>query len=47
MGSIPIGLQLFSVRGECKKDLAATLAAVADRLSCPATGEAAAPAYWA
>ncbi|KPK63505.1 MAG: hypothetical protein AMK73_05035 [Planctomycetes bacterium SM23_32] len=30
MGSIPIGLQLFSVRGECEKDLAATLKAVAD-----------------
>ncbi|MBN1583065.1 MAG: sugar phosphate isomerase/epimerase [Anaerolineae bacterium] len=27
---IPIGLQLFSVRGECKKDLAATLKAVAE-----------------
>ncbi len=30
MGSIPIGLQLFSVRGEVKNDLAATLEAVAD-----------------
>jgi sugar phosphate isomerase/epimerase len=30
MGSIPIGLQLFSVRGECQKDLAATLESVAD-----------------
>jgi len=29
MGSIPIGLQLFSVRGECKHDLPATLEAVA------------------
>ena len=28
--SIPIGLQLFSVRGECEKDLPATLKAVAD-----------------
>jgi sugar phosphate isomerase/epimerase len=27
---IPIGLQLFSVRGECERDLAATLAAVAE-----------------
>ena len=27
---IPIGLQLFSVRGECVKDLPATLKAVAD-----------------
>jgi sugar phosphate isomerase/epimerase len=27
---IPIGLQLFSVRGECNKDLPATLKAVAD-----------------
>jgi len=27
---IPIGLQLFSVRGECNKDLRATLKAVAD-----------------
>ena len=27
---VPIGLQLFSVRGECKKDLPATLKAVAD-----------------
>ncbi len=30
MGGVPIGLRLFSVRGECKRDLAATLAAVAD-----------------
>lgn len=30
MGSIPIGLQLFSVRGECEKDLAATLKSVAE-----------------
>jgi sugar phosphate isomerase/epimerase len=29
MGKIPIGLQLFSVRGECQKDLPATLKAVA------------------
>ena len=28
--SIPIGLQLYSVRGECEKDLPATLKAVAD-----------------
>jgi sugar phosphate isomerase/epimerase len=27
---VPIGLQLFSVRGECERDLAATLAAVAE-----------------
>jgi sugar phosphate isomerase/epimerase len=27
---VPIGLQLFSVRGECKKDLPATLKAVAE-----------------
>jgi len=27
---IPIGLQLFSVRGECQKDLPATIAAAAD-----------------
>ncbi|MFN2130274.1 MAG: sugar phosphate isomerase/epimerase family protein [Anaerolineae bacterium] len=27
---IPIGLQLYSVRGECERDLAATLAAVAE-----------------
>ena len=30
MGSIPIGLQLFSVRGECQKDLPAALKSVAD-----------------
>lgn len=30
MGDIPIGLQLFSVRGECEKDLAATLKNVSD-----------------
>ncbi len=30
MGSIPIGLQLFSVRGEVQKDLPATLKAVAE-----------------
>jgi sugar phosphate isomerase/epimerase len=30
MGSIPIALQLFSVRGECQKDLPATLEAVAE-----------------
>ncbi|MGQ9732672.1 MAG: sugar phosphate isomerase/epimerase family protein [Candidatus Zipacnadales bacterium] len=30
MGNIPIGLQLYSVRGECKKDLAATLRTVAE-----------------
>lgn len=30
MASIPIGLQLFSVRGECEQDLPATLKAVAD-----------------
>ncbi|MFW6189560.1 MAG: sugar phosphate isomerase/epimerase family protein [Planctomycetota bacterium] len=30
MDDIPIGLQLFSVRGECQKDLAATLQQVAD-----------------
>jgi len=30
MSKIPIGLQLFSVRGECQKDLAATLKTVAD-----------------
>ena len=30
MANIPIGLQLFSVRGEVKKDLPATLAAVAE-----------------
>jgi sugar phosphate isomerase/epimerase len=29
-GNIPIGLQLYSVRGECSKDLPATLKAVAD-----------------
>jgi len=29
MGAIPIALQLFSVRGECQKDLPATLEAVA------------------
>ncbi len=29
MGAIPIGLQLYAVRGECEKDLAATLKAVA------------------
>ena len=27
---VPIGLQLFSVRGECKADLPATLKAVAE-----------------
>ncbi len=27
---IPIGLQLFSVRGECSKDLPATIKAVSD-----------------
>ncbi|MDH7571739.1 MAG: hypothetical protein QHJ73_19335, partial [Armatimonadota bacterium] len=30
MAKIPIGLQLFSVRGECEKDLPATIKAVAD-----------------
>lgn len=30
MTNIPIGLQLFAVRGECAKDLPATLKAVAD-----------------
>jgi len=30
MADIPVGLQLFSVRGECQKDLAATLKSVAD-----------------
>lgn len=30
MGAIPIGLQLFSVRGECQKDLPGTLEAVAE-----------------
>lgn len=30
MGKIPIALQLFSVRGECQKDLPATLKAVAE-----------------
>ncbi len=30
MGDIPIGLQLFSVRGEVEKDLAATLKSVAE-----------------
>lgn len=30
MARIPIGLQLYSVRGECSKDLAATLAKVAE-----------------
>jgi sugar phosphate isomerase/epimerase len=30
MAKIPIGLQLFSVRGECSKDLPATLEAVAN-----------------
>jgi sugar phosphate isomerase/epimerase len=30
MDGIPIGLQLFSVRGECQKDLPATIEAVAD-----------------
>lgn len=30
MANIPVALQLFSVRGECKKDLPATLAAVAE-----------------
>jgi sugar phosphate isomerase/epimerase len=30
MSKIPIGLQLFSVRGECQKDLSATLQAVAE-----------------
>jgi sugar phosphate isomerase/epimerase len=29
-GKVPIGLQLFSVRAECERDLAATLAAVAE-----------------
>jgi sugar phosphate isomerase/epimerase len=29
-GKIPIGLQLFSVRGECSKDLPATMKAVSD-----------------
>jgi len=30
VAKIPVGLQLFSVRGECSKDLPATLKAVAD-----------------
>lgn len=30
MAKIPVGLQLFSVRGECSKDLSATLKAVAE-----------------
>ncbi len=30
MGKIPVALQLFSVRGECQKDLAAALRGVAD-----------------
>jgi len=30
VASIPVALQLFSVRGECQKDLAATLKSVAD-----------------
>ena len=30
MGKIPIALQLYSVRGEVQKDLAATLKSVAE-----------------